>query len=74
MKLQLNAFFTTLDRISNWHYWPYLNQLGIFQTTAHRLTCRVSPSNTSVIRQSLPVELVDLSVVGKQAIYLLLDV
>ena len=74
MKPQLNAFFTTLDRISNWHYWPYLNQLGIFQTTAHRLTCRVSSSDTRVIRQPLPVELVDLSIVSKQAVYLFFNV
>ena len=51
-----------------------LNQLGIFQTTAHRLTCRVSPNDTSVIRQPLPVELVDLSIVSKQAVYLFLNI
>ena len=74
MKPQLNAFFTTLAKISTRYYWTPLNQLGIFHSTVHRLTtghCKALLNNT---RQPLPVELVDLSIVSKQAVYLFLNI
>ena len=74
MKLQLNAFFTTLAKISTRYYWTPLNQLGIFQTTVHHLTTGHRRALLNNTRQSLPIELVDLSVVSEQAVYLFLDV
>ena len=74
MKPQLNAFFTTLAEISARYYWAPLNQLGIFHSTVHRLTTRHRKALLNNTRQSLPVELVDLSIVSEQAVYLFLNV
>ena len=74
MKLQLNAFFTTLAKISTRYYWTPLNQLGIFHSTVHRLTTGHRRALLNNTRQLLPFKLVDLSIVSEQAVYLFLNV